>query len=422
MRNRNGAALATSVVLVAAIAAPTLAHDAAIEVVADGLDTPRGIALASDGSLWVAAAGSNGDTCMEEAGICFGPTGAILHITDGSVETVIDGLPSAGSELEVGGVADVALIDDDSFYFIMNLGADPSVRADFPPELETAGWLMRGSSDGSTERVADVAGFEASDDPDAEFTGGMPDSNPYSIVIGNEGVAVADAGGNDLLLVDDAGTVSLVALFPPTMHDFPAALLAQMGPPPEGEGGPPAEDDAAAASDIPTSSDDPAESQEMAAGSPGAAAEGADEMVSIPVQSVPTSVVVGPDGAYYVGQLTGGPFPIGGASVFRVVPGEDPTIYATGFTNIIDLGFGPDGTLYVAEIVHDGLMGLFAGDAPPIGAVLSVAPGGGEPHLVATGEQLMAPGGLVVDAEGNVFVTTGTVTGPGTGAVVKITP
>jgi sugar lactone lactonase YvrE len=145
-------------------------------------------------------------------------------------------------------------------------------------------------------------------------------------------------------------------------------------------------------------------------------------MVTIPIQSVPTSVVVGPDGAYYVGELTGGPFPIGGASVLRVVPGEEPTVYATGFTNIIDLGFAPDGTLYVAEIVHDGLMGLFAGDAPPIGAVLSVPPGGGDPTVVATGEQVMAPGGLAVDADGSVYVTTGTVMGPGAGAVIKITP
>ncbi len=160
----------------------------------------------------------------------------------------------------------------------------------------------------------------------------------------------------------------------------------------------------------------------MAGESPGADANGAGEMVTIPVQSVPTSVVVGPDGAYYVGELTGGPFPIGGASVYRVVPGEDPTVYATGFTNIIDIGFAPDGTLYVAEIVHDGLMGLFTGSAPPIGAVLSVPPGGGDPTIVATGEQLMAPGGLTVDADGSIYVTTGTVMGAGAGAVIKITP
>jgi sugar lactone lactonase YvrE len=144
-------------------------------------------------------------------------------------------------------------------------------------------------------------------------------------------------------------------------------------------------------------------------------------MVPVPVQAVPTSVTVGPDGAYYVGQLTGGPYPVGGASVWRVVPGEDPTEYATVFTNVVGLGFAPDGTLYVAEMVHEGLMTLFAGTgAPPIGAVLSVPPGGGAPTMVATGEQLMALGGLDVDGDGNVYVSTGSL-GPG-GTLVRITP
>ena len=65
-------------------------------------------------------------------------------------------------------------------------------------------------------------------------------------------------------------------------------------------------------------------------------------------------------------------------------PGTDvyaPEVYATGLTNVMDLGFGPDGTLYVAEIVHEGLMPVFmGGDVPPIGAVrfdlARPAPGG----------------------------------------------
>ena len=72
-------------------------------------------------------------------------------------------------------------------------------------------------------------------------------------------------------------------------------------------------------------------------------------------------------------------------------------------------------------MVHDGLMGVFAAGAPPIGAVLSVAPGGGEPQMVATGEQFMALGGLDVDADGNVYVTTNTLA-PGAGQVLKTTP
>ena len=38
------------------------------------------------------------------------------------------------------------------------------------------------------------------------------------------------------------------------------------------------------------------------------------------MQAVPTSVEVGPDGHYYVSQLTGFPFPVGGANIFRVSP------------------------------------------------------------------------------------------------------
>ena len=54
---------------------------------------------------------------------------------------------------------------------------------------------------------------------------------------------------------------------------------------------------------------------------------------------MPTSVVKGPDGAYYVGQLTGFPFPPGGANVWRVKPGHDPEVFKGGFTNIIDIAF-----------------------------------------------------------------------------------
>lgn len=212
---------------------------------------------------------------------------------------------------------------------------------------------------------------------------------------------MADAGGNSLLLVDEGGVVSFIAGWEPMMVEFTAEQLAAMGPPPGEEAELPA-----------TEGEAPAEGEAPPAG------EGA----SLPVEAVPTSVVVGPDGALYVGQLTGGPFPPGAASVWRVVPGEDPTQYATGFTNIIDIGFGADGTLYVAEIVHDGLISVFAGGAAPIGALLSVPPGGGEAQPLVTGEQLMSPGGLAVAEDGSVYVSTGTLSPPGGGALVKITP
>jgi sugar lactone lactonase YvrE len=409
MLSRRALSPAGAIVLLAALAVPVSAQDAQIEIVAEGLVAPRGVTIAPDGSIYVAEAGSGGETCMpgpRGGDMCMGPSGGVTRVADGTSSRVIEGLPSAGAAPEFGGISSVAVNDDGSLVLVMNLGADPAVREGFPPELATSGWLVNAAADGTLTPWVDVAAFEAANDPDKDV-GGLVDSNPYGIAPVEDGYVVADAGGNDLLHVAADGTVSVVAVFPPETHEFSAAALAAMGPPPEGEGAP-AESGAPAASMAP-------ESEAAASGAP---AE--DVMVPVPVQAVPTSVVVGPDGAYYVGQLTGAPFPVGGASVWRVVAGEEPTKYASGFTNIIGLDFAEDGTLYVAELVHEGLMSVFAGTGAPIGAVLSVPPGGGDPTVVATGEQLMALGGLAVGDDGAIYVSTGSLA-PG-GTLVKITP
>jgi sugar lactone lactonase YvrE len=129
------------------------------------------------------------------------------------------------------------------------------------------------------------------------------------------------------------------------------------------------------------------------------------------MDAVPTSVVRGRDGAYYVGQLTGFPFPVGGANVYRVVPGEEPEVYATGFTNIIDLGFGPDGRLYVLEMFHNGLL---SGD--PTGALLKVRRGGSVEEVMTTG--LVTPGGLTFDRHAAYVSNCGTCAG--SGSVLRI--
>ena len=69
----------------------------------------------------------------------------------------------------------------------------------------------------------------------------------------------------------------------------------------------------------------------------------------VPADPVPTSVVKGPDGAFYVSQLTGFPFTPGVANIWRLVPGQTPTVYASGLTNMTDLAFGPDGSLYAGR-------------------------------------------------------------------------
>ena len=91
------------------------------------------------------------------------------------------------------------------------------------------------------------------------------------------------------------------------------------------------------------------------------------------MDAVPTSVAQGPDGGFYVGQLTGFPFPVGGANVYRIVPGQAPQVFASGFTNIIDIAFDKQGTLYVLEIFQNGLL---SGD--PTGALIRVDQGGAQ--------------------------------------------
>jgi hypothetical protein len=65
--------------------------------------------------------------------------------------------------------------------------------------------------------------------------------------------------------------------------------------------------------------------------------------------AVPSSVVRGPDGAFYVGELTSFPHPPGRARVWRVVPGENPVVYATGLTAVTGLSWGPGDRLHVYQ-------------------------------------------------------------------------
>ena len=125
----------------------------------------------------------------------------------------------------------------------------------------------------------------------------------------------------------------------------------------------------------------------------------------IPMQAVPTGVVKGPDGALYMSQLTGFPFPVGAANVYRIDPWSGKvSVYASGFTNIIDLDFGKDGTLYVLEIDHDGLV-------PPLGpstdgALYTVSWRGKPKQQVALpAGTLTHPGGVAVGKRGDLYVT-----------------
>ena len=113
------------------------------------------------------------------------------------------------------------------------------------------------------------------------------------------------------------------------------------------------------------------------------------------------------------GSLRRFPFPVGKASVFRVPPeGGTPQVYATGFTNIIDIAFGNNGEMYVLEVFKNGLL------AGPPGRLIRVATNGVR-TTVADG--LILPGGVAVGADGAVYVTN-FGTSATNGQVLRIAP
>jgi hypothetical protein len=64
---------------------------------------------------------------------------------------------------------------------------------------------------------------------------------------------------------------------------------------------------------------------------------------------VPSGVALGPDGAFYVGESTTFAFRPGQARVWRVVPGEEPQVYAVGLTAVVSVAWSAEGRLRVRE-------------------------------------------------------------------------
>jgi sugar lactone lactonase YvrE len=351
-------------------------------MVVGGLDSPRGLAVTADGTIYVAESGEGGtDPCVDHpelGNLCFGPTGGLSEVTDGTATRVVDGVMSAITETgETFGDSAVAVDGAGSVWY--TVGGPAAGAADTRAKVtggEGIGKLYTLGADGTSTEVADFAAFESENNPDKDQPGNaLPDSNINGLAIASDGtVLVADAGGNDLLSVGADGAT-----------DFVAGFLVEFQPlPPD-----------------PTASVDPNASPAM-----------------IPMDPVPTSVAVGPDGNYYVGLLTGFPFPQGGAAVYQVVPGEDPTVYADGFTNVMGVAFAQDGTLYVLEISHDGLLNTPPGQLPS-GGLWAVPPGGGTPELLATG--LPMPGGIAVGPDGTIYASICAVC-PNGGGIVSFDP
>jgi hypothetical protein len=328
---------------------------ATTSVVMSGLDNPRGLAFGPEGALYVAEAGRGGSgPCIVLRGApqCYGPTGAVSRLWRGKQKRVATGLPSYGSAASTTGPHDISFLGRGGAYVTIGLGFEGQPRSALAGVGDQFGWLVHLPASGGWRPVADIAAYEFAANP----AGGPLDSNPYGLLAEPGSRVVADAGANALLRVAANGTVSTVAVFAARPNPTP------VGPP--------------------------------------------------FVDSVPTAVAVGPDGAYYVSELTGVPFAAGFANIYRVVPGHAPTVAWSGFTTVIDLAFGPDGSLYVLE--HSTGPLFFA--LP--GRLLKVAPDGTRTTVI---DGLTRPGSVVVGPDGALYVSNRSIS-IGTGEVLRIEP
>lgn len=134
--------------------------------------------------------------------------------------------------------------------------------------------------------------------------------------------------------------------------------------------------------------------------------------------SVPSCVDTAPDGAVYLSELTGVGNSATAANVYKYVPGTGAlTVWQTGFSAVTGCGFGANGDFYVTEFDNSG----FPPSAPPVGAVVQIAPNG--TRTVLGGDQLHFPTGFLAGSDGSVYVADNAISsGDGTpsGRVVKI--
>lgn len=351
---------------------------ASVTVFADKLDNPRGLNFAPDGSLYITESGVGGDgrcipgPSLQGLSSCVGNSGAVTRVKDGKQERVLTNLPSIALRPTGGtgeGPQDIQFDSYGNAYLLIGYGGNPQT-SDFPENSPSWGQLYKVDfKTGSLKSIADLAKYELANNADGEDildVSGEIASNPYAFTIKGHTAYIVDAAANNLLSVGlDGSSLSSTAVLPKqTITDpiFPTPEPGQVAPP-----------DAPPPGQIPD---------------------------KIDIQSVPTGVEVGADGALYISEYTGFPFPPGKARIFRVDRDGKTTVYADGFTQLSDLAFDRQGNLYVLQYGNEP---QWKGSTD--GSLIQIAPDGTRTTLVS-GEGIESATALTVGSDGAIYVST----------------
>jgi hypothetical protein len=350
--------------------------------IADGADTPRPRAGAGIASLPATLLAP-----VFDLGI--GPDGSVLAAeTLVGVTSINNGNTRVLSPL--GGVTGVVFIGSGRTMAVTGEAAFDPAHAPNAKRL----FEIRA---GQPREVANLEAFEFAVNPDQIWNSAPPESNPFNIAhLTGKRVLVADAAGNSILHVDGDGVVDWVAILTP--HLVPTRHFRELIGCFDGNSGAPE------------------------CGLP----------LQFLAQPVATSIAIGPDGAYYAGELTGFPSPPGFSRIWRIAPGSRHVVcpsasctqVATGLTSIMDMFFGPSGTLYVVEFDRAGWLAVEVRSGG--GPLMPVRGGTVKACNVATGvctihtAGLALPSAITVASDGTIWIAENAAIPFGTATVREL--
>jgi hypothetical protein len=241
---------------------------------------------------------------------------------------------------------------------------------------------------------ADIGEYQLGDLDPYDQEGIPADTNPFGLAVDPRGgVLVADAAGNDLLKVRWDGSITTIARLKPRVVKVPEGLPDTF---PDGSPVPPA-------------------------GTP------------IKSEDVATSVTVGADGYYYVGELRGFPATPGTSQIWRINPHAKNAVcdpkhpyrgpckrYVDRLTSVVDLGADRWGNIYAVTLSKMSWLALeLELPGSEVGAVYKIRKSHGQvfKHELAR-NKLILPGGVDVSWGGKVY-EVGPVFGPGALNVIR---